>query len=96
MYVQNKNLISAIQKAGVAVEEVKDSYKDGLNQVREYLRYKAIAGQKIVTWSLQNGKAVCVHCTTLNDGRDVMTDYFPGHFGRSIKDVVNYLTSKSR
>lgn len=76
--LNNTRIINAMKKAGLTVETSLGGYR-------------VVSGDRIVTWHVQGDKAVCVHCTTRNDGRDSMTDYFPGSYARTIKSAVSYL-----
>jgi hypothetical protein len=97
-------LINAMKKAGLNVEIIRggQSYEsmrqsgvkdeaDLLDSERNSSAYIVVSGDRIVSWHTQGDKAVCVHCTTRNDGRDSMTDYFPGSYARTIKGAVSYL-----
>ncbi len=105
MFVQNKSIIRAFEKAGFKVEVIrgKQSYqsmrehgvKDEANLKDEDRcsdSYRVTNGDLVVTWSLQNGEAMNVHCGRIGDRPDSMTDYFPGHFARTIKGAVEHLT----
>lgn len=80
--MKNKSLVRALEKEGLKVE------KDGP------ARLCAIKGTKIVSWVDQEGKAINIHCTRLNDGRDSQTDYFPGYYVKTIKRVIKHLGEK--
>lgn len=102
--LNNTRIINAMKKAGLTVETilgrqssesmresgVKDD-ADLLDSERNSTGYRVVSGDQIVTWHVQGDKAVCVHCTTFNDGCDSMTDYFPGSYARTIKSAVSYL-----
>ena len=104
MFRNNQRLIAAFTKAGFHVEPiigtqswesmrangVKDE-SDLTDDDRTSTTYRVISGKRIVTWHTQGTDALCVHCTNVNDGRDSMTDYFPGSFALTIKGAVSYL-----
>lgn len=104
MFCKNKSLVNAMIKAGFTVEEipgrqshesmrqhgVKDD-KDVTPEERTASQFVVKNGNRIVTWYVQGDRAHCVHCSNVNDQRDLMTDYFPGSFAHTIKGAVEYL-----
>lgn len=104
MFCSNKRLVDAMVKAGFSVEVVKgwqsnESLRESgvkdeadiLDTERNPSTFRVVNGEQVVTWHKQGEKAVCVHCTRLNDGRDSMTDYFPGTYAKTIKAAVAHL-----
>ena len=77
--MKNKTLTNALNKAGLNVIAIEEGRQ-----------YKAIKGDKFVSWIVQNDSALCVNCGRLSDPSDSMIDYFPGFYAHSIKQAVNF------
>jgi len=92
--MKTQSLIKAIEKSGIKVEK----------NVRDFLDYDGIPGQSIsyfakgnrykVHWHESEGNADCVQVQQLHESNDSMTDYFPGYWANTIKQVIRSLLNE--
>lgn len=81
--MNNKRLVNALTKAGFEV-------KSDINRGQDNYRF-AVNGDYVVSWYIQDERAVCVSMNKLSHPSDSMTDYFPGSFAHTIKEAVKHL-----
>jgi hypothetical protein len=66
------------------------SKKLGLTITEHNGEFMTVRGDCRVTWYEQGEKAICVSCSNVGEESDSMTDYFPGSFLHTIKEI-NYV-----
>lgn len=76
-----KSLINALHKASYCV------YRDGRSHGAEGRVYH-------VNWLDQDGVAICAQVKRISERNDSQTDYFPGFYADSIKQIVRYLAEE--
>ena len=80
--MQTINLLRALKKAGYTANLVDDKRK----------QYLCTTATRKLEWYDQDGTAICVHSSRLEDRDNLMTDDFPGYFCTTIRDAVKSLT----
>ena len=84
--MQTKSLIRALEKAGFIVTSSPGRSTISRDYYCEGKTHKA-------HWWDQEGYIVCVQVQRKNEHNDSQTDYFPGYFATTIKQVIQSLTS---
>jgi len=89
--MKTSRLIKALEKAGLRVENVKRSFYDHFTSDYKESRneYFCKNDKNKVHWYDQDGSAICVQIMGIKQNNDSQSDYFPGYFCKSIKQVVN-------
>lgn len=90
-----KSLTRALKKAGISIEDKSTEKWYNFDKREGNRRYFEAAGEThVLSWySLVDEENVdCLHCKRKREKSDMMTDYFPGWFPKTIKSAINALT----
>lgn len=89
--MKTQNLIKALEKLGMKVEVQERYYVSMITNRKEIdCSYYCTDGKKKVQFRDQEGRAICVQCQLIGQSNNYMTDYFPGFFAKTIKQVINH------
>jgi len=83
--MKHERLVKEIEKLGLTVETAHWNNNHYFSRGNEY----------VVSWYKQDEKAICVHLVSKKqeNDRDAQSNYFPGFFSETYKEVKRYLMS---
>lgn len=77
------SLRRALAKAGVAVKLAENHTH----------KWSAVHGDRTLEWwESHSGNVECLRCRWVDDKDDLQSDYHAGHFARTLKGAIDYLT----
>lgn len=95
--MKTSSLKKAIEKMGFKVMESQRPFRNILTGQMDNGRSEFYAqGNKYkVHWYDQEGSAICVQVQKIGDENDSQSDYFPGYFADTIKEIIRSLNEKN-